>query len=567
MENQLQEDITEEIEKQTSEWKQSPLPMVTTLLPPDNIPVDVPAIEHIPYLKNNIEILSNGMVKFEETIVVVANGQKLKSGLTKILPSKIFAKDGKSKNIDYSIISVSINDTPVDYKLAKSGNRVLMVPYNEYRLPAGIYTYKFQYLADNLLSNNGDSYNFYWNIGGNGLNLIVDRAFANLTTPAKGSTIRHGAIIGSARGFYPNSVTDDENGITFTYKSQIPIFIGTGMHIMVDVDKTAFYSETLSQKIIRSFYDYGDIYISFIGLCIIAISFAISWSYVSKLKSRVKISLNKTSLVARYLLREIFDKKSICGFFLDLYKKNIIDIQQSGETILLIKSTDNMKSLLGYEKRALKSIFPSHETTFSITKTNQLPLKRFAKKIEKGLKRDILKFKLKLNAAYLLLNIAIMAVVWAGIAMFKIDSFYTFGVIATTTLFCFLGSSLWYLGHKKWQKIISRYLSINIMVLCWIIYSAVVHPLGALFLTWCVILVTYSIKLYSSRNGLLKPYIQDIIKQKEYLVDNKDVITLSKGFEKHQAFVFVCDLEKEIKPSKNDGKYKIPVIENIMKRL
>jgi hypothetical protein len=131
----------------------------------------------------------------------------------------------------------------------------------------------------------------------------------------------------------------------------MPMFIGTGMHLIADIDKKAFSAITMWQKFIRSFYNYGDIYISFIGLCVIAISFMISWLYISKDKSRVNLLLNKTSAMIRYILTDGVDAKSVCGFLLDLYKKNIIDIQQAGETILLVKCSDNLKSLLPYEKK------------------------------------------------------------------------------------------------------------------------------------------------------------------------------------------------------------------------
>ena len=66
------------------------------------------------------------------------------------------------------------------------------------------------------------------------------------------------------------------------------------------------------------FYSDGDIYISFIGLLVIALSFAISWQYITSGKSRIKASLSKTALMIRYMLYEKFDKKSICGFLLAL---------------------------------------------------------------------------------------------------------------------------------------------------------------------------------------------------------------------------------------------------------
>ena len=562
-----QEEVITYVDEQTKKWHDLSIPTVTAVLPPDNIAVSVPAVEHIPYLMNNIEILPNGMIKFEETVVVVANGQKLKSGLTKILPSKYFNLKGKAQSIDYSIINVTINDEAINYHLAKSDDRVLLVPDKEYRLPAGIYTYKFEYLADNVLLDNNDFYDFYWDVGGNGWNLVVDRTVAKLTAPDKNAIIKHGASVGSIRGVYKNSVNIQDDTLSYIYSANVPLFMGNSMLLVANIYKKALYPVGLLQKFVRSFYDYGDIYISFLGLLIIAVSFAVSWRYISEGKSRVKISLNKTSLMVRHILNEKFDKKSVCGFLLDLYKKNIIDIQQSGETILIVKSTDSLKSLLSYEKKAIKSLFPAHETTFSVAKNNKLPLKRFIKILEKGLKKDILKFNFKLNISYLLFNIAMMLVVWLGISSFKINSLYVFNVLLLTTLPAFLGIGLWYVGNKKWQKYVARYFSINIVFGCWVIYSAVIHPLAALFLIWSVGFVVYSLKTYSKRNGLARSYVQDLLKQKEQLLNQKDTIALGKGFANYQALVFVCDLEEEIKPLKEDEYYKIPIIKNIMERL
>ena len=100
----VRSESSDKLNEQTQQWRNPLVPMVTTFLPPYNIPTEVPAIEHIPYLMNNIEILPTGMIMFEETIVVVANGQKLKSGLTKILPSTISDRKRKSQHIDYTII-------------------------------------------------------------------------------------------------------------------------------------------------------------------------------------------------------------------------------------------------------------------------------------------------------------------------------------------------------------------------------------------------------------------------------------------------------------------------------
>ena len=556
-----------QVSEEVKQWNSIGVPVISTLLPPYNIPVHVPAIEHIPLLMNNIDVLSNGMIKFEETVVVVADNQKLKSGLTKILPSRIINEKGKVQNIDYSIIEVTINDVPVKYSLAKNKDRILMVPDKDYRIAPGIYTYKFQYLADNALIEDKDLYKFYWNVGGNGWNLVVDRTITNLTIPDKEGLLGANAMIGSSRGFYPNSVTHKQNTLSTTFVADIPLFVGNGMFIDVDIDKKVMSGITIGQRFVRSFYNYGDIYISFIGLLFIAISSFVSWRYISSGKSRVKVNLNKTALMMRYMLCEKFDKKSIGGFLLDMYKKNIIDIQKTGDTILIIKSTDILKSLAKFEKKALKCLFPSHETTFTVNKNNKLPLKRFVAQLEKGLKKDVFMFNFKLNIGYLLFNLAMIVFAIAGIASFKISSLYVFKVAVLTMFVSFIGTFLWYCGRKKWLKYVTGSLSVLILLLCLVIYSALIHPLAALFLIFGTISTVYSIKLYSKRNGLIGSYINDIAKQKEHIIQNKDNISLSKGFLQHQSMIYICDLDDEIKPSVEDDKYKISIVNALIKCL
>lgn len=92
-------DMADTREQQQQEWDVPDFPVINALLPPDNRREVVPAREHIPYLMTNIEILSNGMTKFNETVVVVANGNKLRHGLTKALPKYIYSRENKPQKL------------------------------------------------------------------------------------------------------------------------------------------------------------------------------------------------------------------------------------------------------------------------------------------------------------------------------------------------------------------------------------------------------------------------------------------------------------------------------------
>ena len=140
-------------------------------------------MEHIPYLMTNIEILPDGIIKFTDTIVVVANGKKLRNGLTKILPRDIVSRNSESHPIDYTLIDVSVNEQSIPYKFVESGKSIFLIPQEDYVLEPGVYTYKFEYLADNLLWNYGDFQEFYWDVTGSFWNLVIARAGATLSLP------------------------------------------------------------------------------------------------------------------------------------------------------------------------------------------------------------------------------------------------------------------------------------------------------------------------------------------------------------------------------------------------
>ena len=454
---------------------------------------------------------------------------------------------------------------PIEYTLTSNGRNVLLVPKEDYRLDPGIYTYKFEYVVDNLLWNYGNFYQLYWDVGGNGWNLVVDRLGASLSLPGENGLIAQEVLLGSSKSLVSNAVDIFPNGRFATaFVAKQPLFIGEGMHLIANISSQVLLPPSIWQKIIRSFYDYGDIFLACIGLLVISISFIISWRYIAKDKVKLKFSLPKTAMVIRYLLLNRFDLKSVCGFLLELYKKNIIDIQQSGDTILLIKRTDNFKSLPSWEIKSLRHLFPLHETVFNVNGNNLLPLRRFALSLEHGLRKQMLKFRMKLNVGYLLFSLAMLIVTEAFIAFFKIDSLYSFTVMVSASMACLAAICMWQFGKYRWLKFLARLIALDIIVISFIIFSAIINPLAGLLLIFAIAVIVISLGVYSKRLGLIKHYIQDIANFKEYLLKHHDSIILGRDFLNYQSAIWAFDLEKEFKLSDSKEYYKIPIMSNIL---
>ena len=554
-----------DVEQQRQNWQQTPdVPLLTAYLPPDNQPAAVPALEHIPYLMNSIEVLPSGLVKFAETIVVVANGEKLNRGLTKILPQYVRNAVGKSQRLDYSILGVRVNDMPVEYHLTSNGRNILLVPADDYRLPPGIYTYEFEYVVDNLLWDYGNYYQFYWDIGGNGWNLVVDRLGASLNLPRPGALLEQIVLLGSPRQLNRGAVSISPNGPSATaYIASRPLFVGEGMHLIANIDKNALVVPGLWQKIMRAFYNRGDIYFALLGLVVITFSFAVSWRYIAKDKGQLKLKFNKTAAAVRLLLFDRFDVKSVCGFLLELYNKNIIDIQQAGDTILLIKRTDNLKSLEKWEQKALRRLFPAHETVFNVNRSNKLPFKRFAADLEAGIRRQLGVFRFKLNIGYLLSGLALVAIIEAFIAAFRPDGWYVFTVLGVTSVICLSAMFLWNFFHRRWLKIAARLFVLDIVGLGLIVFSAVVHPLAALLLLASLAVIVTALNAYGRRLGLIKHYIQDIGRFRDYLVANHDNIVLGRDLVNYQPLIWALDLEADFVPVRGSERCKLQTAGNI----
>lgn len=551
------------VRQQQQQWQQNNIPTINIKLPPHGTLTKVPAMEHIPYMVTAIEVLNNGWVKMEETIVIIANAEKLRYGLTKILPAKIYNAQGKGKNIDYTIVNVTRNDQPVDYHFVSLGDNIGLIPSDNTPLPAGVYTYKFEYLVDNLLVDNDDSYMLAWNIGGFGWNMVIDRLGATLILPEKDALIDQQVLLG-----YPNMYTDDvnisRNGLSgISYIAKRPMFIGEGMYLVASIDKSAIIPFSLWQRFIHIFYNYSDVIFASLGCLFISLSLLISWHFIKQQKKIQKITLPKTPIIMRHLLFGKFDIASIGSFLLDIYRKNIIDIQQSDDTILLIKRTDNLKSLNKQEQAALQKIFPAHETVFSVNKNNRLMFSRFSNKLKSDLKKQMIRFGIRLNIGYFLLSFAMLLITETVIAYFKISPLFTFGISATVSLTCGIFLMLWNLSFRNWIKIILRLFIIDVCVCGWILISAVINPIAAAIIILTTIIIAIALHYYGKRYGLIRYYIEDVKNYRDNLIKNSENMILGKNFLNYQSAIFALDLSKEIEPIKKEEYYKIPIIENI----
>lgn len=545
----------ETIAQQRRDWAVPDFPVINVMLPPDNTSELVPAKEHIPYFMSEIQILTNGMIKFDETIVVIANGDKLRSGLSKPLPRVIKDKNGQEHLLEYSILNVSANGQDLKYRIIEQNGMRMLIPEEDYFLQPGVYTYKLSYIVDNALLDYKDFREFYWNITGSSWNLVISKIAAKITYPAGFPVLRTNVYVG-----YPDNLnsTDvllvDEASDTLGYALTRPLFIGEGFHIVMSLPEESITPLGGVDKMFKLISDNGDILFSLLALLAILISFMVSWRYIRKNKGITRMNLRKNGVMVRYLDKNRFDLTSLGCFVLELFKKNIIDIQRSEQTILLIKKTDTLNSLSSNEQKALKQLFGS-DAVLNAGRQNLLKFKRAAKYIEKDIKSRLRNYILKMNAGYLFFSIAMLLFAEISISALY-GSFSTFGYMILATLGMLAGCLIFnYKSPKSWLNVIWKIAGFILAIISTLMMSGIIAPLAAFLILCAVIIINIYMDIYSRRTGLLQIQINEARNLRLQLLQQREHLMIGKGIVSQQEYILALGLCDELKPTDDTNEY------------
>ncbi len=557
-------------EYQRAEWQKANIDMIDAELPPSYEKTLVPAKEHIPYFFSRIDILPDGLVQVTDTIVVVANGEKLKKGIIRAFPKFVYTRTGERQKVDYSLLSVTANNIEIPYKIVDRNNYVFMEPSQKADLAPGLYEYTFNYVLDNQIFQYDEFDEFYWNLTGSVWNMVIARAGAVVIMPPLTKPLGQSALSGYP-GFWSEDaviITQEEDNI-LGFISQMPLFIGQGMQMIVSIPKDTVSNTSLTKRFLRFISSYGDIIFSALGLAAIAISYFLSWQYIRRNKNKKISGLHKDSPLLRYLTQGAADKKSFGAFLLDAYRKNIIDIEENDNNVLLVKKTDDVKSLSKDERRAISNLFIGNEAILNVNSYSSLKIKRAMDIIGKSVRKRLRLLSLKLNTGYLLFSVGMLIISEFFIAALSHDIWYNFIFLSGGTIIFAL--TIWSIKMKfvsKWKSRLLKTLCILLLLLTMFIMLSAVSPSTVIILLATVYTIFEYSKLYAQRNGLLGASVKDAQEYRQLLIRKAPDINRGRDFLNNQAAILALDVE-EYYPENDSNKnfYKLKIISNMLGKI
>ncbi|MBR1648959.1 MAG: DUF2207 domain-containing protein [Alphaproteobacteria bacterium] len=538
---------------------------------PNGETVTAPAKEHIPYLSSKIDILPNGLVRIRETVTVVANGEKLRYGLSKALPKYSVSRNGvKNSTIPY-LNSVKINNTEIEYVLKNLSDRFLITPKKQFPLQNGIYTYEFDYMLDRKLWYYDDFNEFYWDVTGSFWNLAITTAQAAVRLPVNIRPLGHTLML----GFLPDAISEQAGIVTLNRKTHTmgfsalrPLSAGEGMFMLIRIPKQGFIDPDFNTEFKWFLEDYGDILFAFLGLMMIFIAYALSYKNIeSSASDSARVKFLRTPMLYRMLFKGVFDKISFGAFLLDMYKKGFINIIKEDDAFMLVKKTDSLKSLSLLQQKALKQIFDEKKNSVKVTHDTALKLNRAYKLIEKDTNKQLKWLLMKLNAGYVLFSVAMILASLAAISVLSVDFKQTFGIISASSITIALYYLLFYITIKNpYLRYTARTAGVVLIIAAVLIMSSQIHLAAAIIVVAMVGIIYKFSSLFAKRNGLIRHNITEAQKLAKDLQNNADKIILGYQFSANQPNIFALDADdKYPKTPDLEQVYKMDIVREILK--
>lgn len=526
-----------------------------------------PAIEHIPYWLSYIDILSNGYIKIEDTITIVANGEKFATGLERMFPKYTTYKGKRQHRIEFILNSVTVNGTTVPYYAEEVGDNIVIKPKYNQQLTPGVYTYKFEYYINNKLQKEENLVFLDWHLTGRPINALITSANSIIALPNGFSFADKMAVIGKD-GKYTEQRTNifnlAQNVVAFS--NTTPLLNGENMQIITVTDNTPFIKD-YDNKFENFIIDWGNVLYASIGFITILLSFLLSLFSLKKERKKNKFNPTYNGSIMRNISIGKYDRIAFISQLLELHKKEALDITNDNNRIYLIRKDISSKRLSKIEKRALKKLFPKKETRLEINISNNQHIKKAKNIFEKANKKLIKKFRLMHNIGYVIFSIAMLITSEIFIALININFAQSLTImLSTNVLFAFY---IWILRHNFKRLYVSlpiKLFSIIAIFIVWLFSSIYIGGITSALITGMIALIFGFSRIFNEQNNFVNDAKNTISNYKEYLEANAEVINLSKDFLNQQSNIFALGITDYYPQNVSNKRYYMLDIADALKQ-
>ena len=172
--------------------------------------------EHILNYHSDIRIQKDCKVLITETITVYAEGNEIRRGIFRELPTSYLYKGGNT-HIGFKLLGVKRDGRSEDYHTENFSNGIRIYAGSpSVYIPTGVHTYEFRYEVNHVLGFFDNYDEIYWNVNGTGWEFYIDSISADVYFPEGAKLVQSFAYTGKY-GMQGKSYTTEkfEGGVRF----------------------------------------------------------------------------------------------------------------------------------------------------------------------------------------------------------------------------------------------------------------------------------------------------------------------------------------------------------------
>lgn len=230
-----------------------------------------------------ITVSESGELIIRETIKVTTNGNQIKRGIIRDIPTDYKTSEGFNVDIGFNLISVKKDGVDTPYKIFSKSNGVsIRIGQRNVILPPGQYRYEISYTVNRAIGFFKNHDELYWNVTGNGWKFPIEHATAEVFLPTDAAISKITAYTG-AQGQtgkeYRQHTPHSNQAVIVTTK---PLNAFQGLTIAIAWPKGIITEPTTADKLNWLITDNTSLVFLVIMLLIIITFYLLCWSQLGK---------------------------------------------------------------------------------------------------------------------------------------------------------------------------------------------------------------------------------------------------------------------------------------------
>lgn len=409
------------------------------------------AAEEIRSFDSTTTLATDGTVDVVETLSVNAEGDQIRHGIYRDIPTELVNPDKSRLRSDLNVLSVTLDGSPADYTLEGIGGgfKRIKIGSADTFIDTGVHAFVIHYTMTRMGRFFDDHDELYWNATGNYWNFPILKATATLVLP-KGAEISGSVGYTGPAGSMEQAVTivsRPPNGATFTATRTLQP--GEGMSVAVKFQKGILVQPTGSAAAGNWLSDHRTLVFPILAVLLVLGYNLWAWNAVGRDPQKGTIiplfhpPADLTPALVHYIKQMGFKQNGWTAFtasIFDLGVKGLVTIDKSGGTTNIRATDEAPAGNLPVGEASVYS-FIKTKRSVSIDKTDGPELNRKRGELVTALTKDSGQTYFKNNFAYTFGGWALSIVLLGGLVLFDIiDPVYlVVGIIVAIVVGVFIG--------------------------------------------------------------------------------------------------------------------------------